>query len=274
MGSGADVIVITGAGGMGAAVARRIGSGSTVLLADADEQVLGREVAGLAALGHDVVGQVVDVSDQASVEALAATAADRGPVAVVVHTAGLSPVQATVDAILRVDLLGTALVLDAFGAVISPGGAGVFVASMAGTMATLDPGFERRLATTATGDLLALAELAPGAVPDPATAYVVAKRANQLRVRAASLAWGRRGARVNSVSPGVIATPMGAAELEGPNGPVMRALLDGSGMGRIGTPEDIAGVVEFLVGRTAGYVTGTDVLVDGGVVASLLAPPA
>ena len=274
MGSGADVIVITGAGGMGAAVARRIGSGSTVLLADADEQVLGREVAGLAALGHDVVGQVVDVSDQASVEALAATAADRGPVAVVVHTAGLSPVQATVDAILRVDLLGTALVLDAFGAVISPGGAGVFVASMAGTMATLDPGFERRLATTAPGDLLALAELAPGAVPDPATAYVVAKRANQLRVRAASLAWGRRGARVNSVSPGVIATPMGAAELEGPNGPVMRALLDGSGMGRIGTPEDIAGVVEFLVGRTAGYVTGTDVLVDGGVVASLLAPPA
>ena len=274
MGESRGVIVVTGAGGMGSAIARRIGTGSTVLLADVDDGLLEVEVRSLTAVGYDVVSHIVDVSRQESVDSLAAEAAARGPVTAVVHTAGLSPVQAPVDAIMRVDLLGTALMLDAFGAVISSGGAGVFISSMAGTMATLDPGFERRLATTPTRQLLDLAELAPGAVADPETAYVVAKRANQVRVAAASLAWGRRGARVNSISPGVIATPMGASELEGPSGQVMQAMIAGGATGRIGTPEDIAGVVDFLVGRDAGYITGTDVLVDGGVVASLQAPPA
>ena len=263
------VIVITGAGGMGTAIARRIGSGSTVVLADFDEPLLESACAPLAAAGFDVVARAVDVSRQDSVEALAADAAGRGPVSAVVHTAGLSPVQASADAILRVDLLGTALMLDAFGEVIESGGAGVFIASMAGTMASLDPGFEHRLATTPSGDLMELADLSPVAVPDPATAYVVAKRANQVRVRAAALAWGRRGARVNTISPGVIATPMGVSELEGPSGQAMRAMVAGSGTGRVGTPEDIAGVVDFLIGPHASFITGTDVLVDGGVVAGL-----
>ena len=173
---------------------------------------------------------------------------------------------------MRVDLLGTALMLDAFGAVVASGGAGVFISSMAGTMATLDPAFEHRLATTPTGELLDLDELAPGTVADSATAYMVAKRANQVRVAAASPAWGRRGARVNSISPGVIATPMGTSELEGPSGEMMRAMIATSPTGRIGTPEDIAGAVDFLLGRQAGYITGTDLLVDGGVVASLRVP--
>jgi len=272
MGVARGVVVVTGAGGMGSAIARRIGTGSTVVLADSDERLLEAEVRALVAVGYDVVGHAVDVSVQDSVEALATDAAVRGPVSAVIHTAGLSPVQAPVDAILRVDLLGTALVLDAFGAVISSGGAGVVISSMAGTMAMLDPEFERRLAVTPTGQLLDLGELAPGAIPDPATAYVVAKRANQLRVAAASPAWGRRGARVNSISPGIIATPMGASELQGPSGQMMRAMLADSGTGRIGTPEDIAGVVDFLIGRDAGYITGTDLLVDGGVVAALHAP--
>ena len=218
------------------------------------------------------MGHLVDVSDKDSVEALAADAAARGSVTAVVHTAGVSPVQAPVDAIMRVDLLGTALMLDAFGEVISPGGAGVFISSMAGTMTSLDPGFELRLATTPTDALLDLAELAPGAIPDSGTAYGTAKRANQVRVRAASLAWGQRGARVNSLSPGVICTPMGAAELDGPSGDIMRAMIAASGTGRIGTPEDIAGVVDFLIGHDAGFITGTDVLVDGGVIASVLTP--
>ena len=181
--------------------------------------------------------------------------------------------QAPVDAIMRVDLLGTALLLDAFGAVISRGGAGVFVASMAGTMATLDPGFELRLATTPTDQLLELPELAAEAITDSGTAYAVAKRANQVRVQAASVVWGKRGARVNSLSPGIIATPMGAAELDGPHGEIMRAMIAGSGTGRIGTPEDIAAAVDFLIGPDAGFITGTDLLVDGGVVASLRTPP-
>lgn len=266
------VVVVTGMGGMGSAIAHRIGTGSTVILADFNERLLEREVESLALSGYDVVSRVVDVSKQDSVEALAADAAARGSVTAVVHTAGLSPVQAPIDAIMRVDLLGTALMLDAFGAVISSGGAGVFISSMAGTMASLDPEFELRLATTPTEHLLELAELASGAIPDPATAYVMAKRANQVRVRAASLAWGRRGARVNTISPGIISTPMGAAELEGPSGEMMRAMIAGSSTGRIGTPEDIAGVVDFLISSDAAFITGTDLLVDGGVVASLQTP--
>jgi len=262
MGGAGGVVVVTGAGGMGAAVARRIGTGSTLVLADVDDRLLEDGVRALAASGYDVVGHALDVSRADSVGVLAADAADRGPVVAVVHTAGLSPVQAPVAAILRVDLVGTALMLDAFGEVIAPGGAGVFVSSMAGTMAPPDPALDRKLATTPTAQLLGLPELAPDVLVDPASAYVVAKRANQVRVQA----------RVNTISPGVIATPMGASELEGPNGAVMQAMLTGSGSGRIGTPGDIAGVVDFLLGRDAGYITGTDLLVDGGVVASLQAP--
>src|SRR5690606_21567979 len=139
-------------------------------------------------------------------------------------------------------------------------------------MATLDRDLETRLATTPTDQLLDLPELSPEAVPDPGTAYVLAKRANQLRVRAAASQWGRRSARVNSISPGVIATAMGAAELDGPSGEIMRAMINGSGTGRIGTADDIAAAVDFLAGHGAAYVTGTDLLVDGGVVASLTAP--
>jgi NAD(P)-dependent dehydrogenase (short-subunit alcohol dehydrogenase family) len=259
-------------GGMGAAIARRIGAGSTIVVADSNERLLEVEVGSLTAAGHDVAGQVVDVSDKGSVEALATKAAARGRVTGVVHTAGLSPVQAPVDAIIRVDLLGTALMLDAFGAVVASGGAGVFIASMAGTMASLDPAFEARLASTPTEDLLDLDELSPRAIGDPASAYVVAKRANQVRVKAASRTWGRRGATVNSISPGVISTAMGSSELEGPSGERMRAMIAGSGTGRVGTPEDIAGVVDFLISRQAGFITGTDLLVDGGVVASLQVP--
>jgi NAD(P)-dependent dehydrogenase (short-subunit alcohol dehydrogenase family) len=164
--------------------------------------------------------------------------------------------------------------LDAFGTVMAGGGAGVFIASMAGTMTVLDPEFEARLATTPTAHLLELPELAPGAIADPGVAYGIAKRANQVRVRAASLTWGRRGARVNTISPGVIATPMGASELDGPSGPMMRSMIAGSGTARIGTPEDIAGAADFLIGPHASFITGTDLLVDGGVVALVRTPQA
>jgi NAD(P)-dependent dehydrogenase (short-subunit alcohol dehydrogenase family) len=271
MASSSNVVVITGAGGMGCAVARRIGIGATVVLADFDQQSLDTAAASLAETGHDVVSRLVDVSQRDSVEALAADATARGSVTAVVHAAGVSPVQAPVDAVMHVDLVGTALMLDAFGRVISPGGAGVFISSMAGTMTALDADLEARLATTPTDSLLEIPEIA--AVTDPGMAYGIAKRANQMRVRAASVAWGRRGARVNSLAPGVIATPMGAAELAGQHGDMMRAMIAGSGTGRIGTPDDIAAVVAFLLSRDASFITGTDVLVDGGVIASFYAPP-
>ena len=267
------VLVVTGLGGMGRAVAQRLGPGRTVVLADYDPEVLAGVAGALRQDGYRVVDQVVDVSDADGVRALAETARDLGTVEVVVHTAGLSPVQASVEAILKVDLLGTALMLDAFGAVMAVGGAGVFVASMAGTMAAggVEADLERRLATTPTADLLTLPELAPGAVPDPGTAYGLAKRANHVRVRAAARTWGRRGARVNSISPGIISTPMGAAELAGPSGDFMRQMVEGSATGRLGTAQDIAAAAEFLVSPAASFITGTDLLVDGGVVASLFA---
>jgi NAD(P)-dependent dehydrogenase (short-subunit alcohol dehydrogenase family) len=266
-----DVLVVTGCGGMGTAVARRLGPGRSILLADVHEGALVTAADALRGEGLDVSTRTVDVGRADSVEDLAQAAAGLGRIATVVHTAGLSPVQASPGAIVQVDLIGTAVLLDAFGRVIAPGGAGVFVASMAGSLAHLDPEFERRLATTPTTDLAGLPELSDEALGDAATAYVTAKRANQLRVRAAAGTWGARGARVNSLSPGVVATPMGAAELSGPTGDVMRQMIDGSPAGRIGTPHDIAAAVAFLVGPDAGFVTGTDLLVDGGVVAALSA---
>jgi NAD(P)-dependent dehydrogenase (short-subunit alcohol dehydrogenase family) len=255
---------------MGSAVAKRVGSGSTVVLADFNPDTLKTAADELRADGYRVVEHLTDVSDETSVASLAETANGLGRVEVLVHTAGLSPVQASVEAILRVDLLGPALMLDAFASVIADGGAGVVIASMAGSIHSLDPDLEHRLATTPTVDLLGLPELTLEAIPDSATAYGLAKRANQLRVRAASVIWGRRQARVNSISPGVISTPMGVAELQGPYGEVMREMVAGSATGRLGTPHDIAAAVEFFVGPHSAFITGTDLLVDGGVVASLL----
>jgi NAD(P)-dependent dehydrogenase (short-subunit alcohol dehydrogenase family) len=263
-----SVVVVLGMGGMGLAATRRVGPGSTLLLADFDEDGLKTVTDTLRGEGHRVIPHVVDVSNEESVRGLAADAAAVGRITAVVHTAGLSPSQAPVAAILAVDLLGTALVLDAFAEVIAPGGAGVFIASMAGHLARITPDLENLLATTPTAELLALPQLAAAVLADPGSAYGIAKRGNQLRVRAAARTWGARGARVNTISPGIVSTPMGALELGSAAGAIMRRMIESSGTGRIGTPDDIAAAVAFLVGPDSGFITGTDLLVDGGVVAS------
>ncbi|CAN5291057.1 SDR family oxidoreductase [soil metagenome] len=266
-----DVVVVVGVGGMGEAIARRQGTGRHVVLADFSTEVLERVADVLRGEGYAVTAHPVDVSDRASVAALATAAAAIGPVTQVAHTAGLSPVQASVEAILRVDLAGVAFALEEFGRVVAPGGAGVVIASMAGTMTVgrLPAEIEGALALTPADELLSLPFLQPGAVPDPGAAYGMAKRANQLRVQAASLAWGARGARVNTISPGVISTPMGRQELAGQSGAFMRTMVDASGTGRLGTPADIAAAAAFLLGPEASFVTGTDLLVDGGVIAAV-----
>ncbi len=266
-----SVIVVVGVGGMGEIIARRQGSGRHVVVADFNAETLDRVAERLRGDGFEVTAQQVDVADAASVRALADAAAALGPVTQVAHTAGLSPVQAPTDAILKVDLLGVAHSLDAFGRVIAAGGAGVVIASMAGTMAAgrLPAELEAALALTPADQLSGLPFLQPDAVGDPGAAYGLAKRANQLRVQAASLAWGARGARVNSISPGVIATPMGQQELGGRSGAIMRLMVEGSATGRLGTPNDIAAAAAFLLGPEASFITGTDLLVDGGVVAAL-----
>lgn len=266
-----DVLVVIGVGGMGEAIARRSGAGQQVLLADFDETALERVRSALAGDGFAVTTEQVDVSSRASVTALAAAAAELGPVRGVVHTAGLSPQQAPTGAVLKVDLYGVAVSLEEFGKVIAPGGAGVVIASMAGSMAAgrFPAEMESALATTPTEDLLDLPFLQEGSLPDSGAAYSIAKRANQVRVQAASTDWGARGARVNSMSPGVISTPMGQLELASENGVGMRTMIDGSGTGRIGTSADIAGAAAFLLGPDATFITGTDLLVDGGVVAAV-----
>ncbi|MFC8663088.1 SDR family oxidoreductase [Streptomyces sp. NPDC057199] len=265
-----DVVVVIGVGGMGQAIARRTGSGRHLLLADFNEATLHAAGDLLSGEGHHVTTRVVNISDRDSVWALAETAAGLGPVTHLAHTAGLSAAQASAEAILRVDLLGVALVLDAFTQVITPGGAAVVIASMAGHMVAGMPAeHERALATAPASDLSTLPFLTPDAVKDPGTAYTLAKRANVLRVQASAVAWGERGARVNSISPGVISTPMAQQELAGENGEQMRAMVGASAAKRLGTPDDIAAAASFLLSSQAGFITGTDLLVDGGVIAAL-----
>ncbi len=266
-----DVLVVVGVGGMGEAIARRLGAGRKLLLADFDGRTLDRVAASLRGDGFDVSTRQVDVSSTRSVQDLAAAAAALGSVRQVSHTAGLSPVQASTEAILHVDLAGVAYSLEAFGEVVAERGAGVIIDSMAGSMAVgqLPAELEAALAQTPADELLGLPFLQAAAIPNPGAAYGIAKRANQLRVQAASLQWGVRGARVNSISPGVISTPMGQSELGGESGAAMRAMIDGSGTKRLGTPADIAEATAFLLGPSSSFITGTDLLVDGGVVAAV-----
>lgn len=265
-----EVLTVIGVGGMGQAISRRLGSGKTVLLADNNADALASVAESLAADGHRVETRGVDVSSPDSVHGLAEHAAALGDVAQLAHTAGLAPAQASAEAILAVDLLGVALVLQEFGAVIAPGGAGVVIASMAGHMVpALTAEQEHALAHSPPGELLRLDFISR--ITEPALAYPIAKQANHIRVRAASAQWGRRGARINSISPGIISTPMGHQELTSRVGDGMRAMIAMSGTGRIGTPDEIAAATAFLLGPGATFITGTDLLVDGGVIAAIKA---
>lgn len=264
--SGPPVAVVIGVGGMGQAIARREGGGRKLVLADFDATTLDTFADTLRGEGYDVTTSPVDVAQRQSVAALAALCASLGSVVSVVHTAGLSPSQAPIDAILAVDLFGVAVVLEEFERVIAAGGSGVIISSNSAYQTQLDAETEQALATLPADELLALPAVV--AVSHPGEAYPLAKRGNQLRVQAASNTWGARGARINSVSPGIISTPMGQQELNGEYGDVMRAMIDGSATGRIGTPTDIADAVAFLLGPTATFVTGVDLLVDGGVIAA------
>ncbi|MBO0863781.1 MAG: SDR family oxidoreductase [Mycobacterium sp.] len=263
-----EVLVIVGSGGMGLSIARRVGAGRVILLADISRSCLDAASEALSDDGHHVLTQEVDVTSRTSVAAVADAAASTGRVIAVVHTAGLSPQQASADAVMAVDLLGVALSIEEFGRVIEPGGAGVVIASMAGHLQpALDPEVERQLAATPTDELLGLE--ACSSITDSGLAYAFAKRANQIRVAAAAATWGERGARINSISPGVISTAMGRAELSGESGGFMQAMVDNAGLRRIGTPDDIAAATEFLLGPAAAFITGTDLSVDGGVTAAI-----
>lgn len=258
-----DVVVVTGAGGIGTAVARRLGSGRTLFLADVSRGQLDRTVAALRAEGHEAHGMVVDVCDRTEVRKFAETAAGEGRLAAVVHTAGVCASIASARTNFEVNMVGTAHVLDCFEAVATRGTSLVCVAGIAGHYATLSEEEENLLANVPAEELLELdvvATVGDDAVP----AYIVSNRAVQVRVQAAALAWNLRGARVNSVSPGTVATDMAKAEAGSVYGEHLRKMLDGCGAGRPAAPAEIADVVAFLAGPQAQYVTGTDLVVDGG----------
>ncbi|GAA3777263.1 SDR family oxidoreductase [Streptomyces coacervatus] len=265
-----EVVVVIGSGSIGLAIARRVGAGRTVLLADHSDKAAEAAAERLRGEGHDVTTRVTDVSDRDAVEALATAAAALGPVTQVVHTAGVSPTQASIERILHVDLVGTAMVLDAFARVVAPDGAGIVIASMAGHRESpYAPEIEHALATTDTASLLRLPFLQPDQVGSTVHAYALSKRANSLRVQTAAVAWGRRGARINAVSPGVIITPLALDELSGPRQEWFEQVRKVSAAGRFGTPDEVADAAAFLLGRQAGFITGADLLMDGGVTAAL-----
>ena len=265
-----EVVVIVGGGAMGIAAARRCGIGRRVLFADVDEASLSAAASTLTDEGLEVTTQLTDVANGDSVAALTAAADSLGEIRAIVHTAGVSPVQAPADVIVAVDLVGVAHMLSSFGPVVGPGCAAVVIASMAGHLLPPLPSDDAEAIRTATpASLRSVPCVQAAAAGDAGLAYAFAKQGVGILIAAASVAWGRRGARINSISPGVIATPMGRAELESPSGELMRMMVDASGTQRLGTPEDIAETAEFLLGPAASFITGTDVLVDGGVVAAV-----
>ncbi|MGO4569584.1 SDR family oxidoreductase [Rhizobium sp. 2YAF20] len=264
-----SVTVVIGVGSIGQAIARRVSSGKHVLLADLKKENADTAAKVFSEAGFEVSTTVVDISSRESVHALVEAATTIGDVTGVVHAAGVSPSQAPPAVILKVDLYGTAAILEEFGNVIAPGGSCVVIASMSGhRLAALTAQQDRLLATTPADALLDLEMLQPDKVTDPLNAYQISKRANALRVKAESVRWGKRGARVNTMSPGIVMTPLAKDELTGPRGEGYRRMIDLSPVGRAGTPDEIAALAALLMGPEGAFITGSDFLIDGGVTAS------
>ena len=264
-----DVIVVIGAGQIGQAIARRVSAGKHVVLADLHLRNADEAAKVLTDAGFDVSTATVDVSSRESVHALVDTATALGAVTGVIHAAGVSPSQATPEIILAVDLYGTALVLEEFGNVVAAGGSCVVIASQSGhRLGPLTAEQDAALARTPADELLALPMLQPDQVTDTLHAYQLAKRGNSLRVMGEAVRWDKRGARANTISPGIIMTPLARDELNGPRGEGYRQMIERSPAGRAGTPDEVGTVGALLMGPDGAFITGSDILMDGGVTAS------
>jgi NAD(P)-dependent dehydrogenase (short-subunit alcohol dehydrogenase family) len=264
-----QVNVVIGPGSIGQAIARRVSAGKRVLLADLREENANAAAKTLGEAGFDVSTTTVDISSRASIHALVELATSMGDVSGLIHAAGVSPSQASPETILKVDLYGTAVILEEFGNVIVQGGSGVVIASQSGhRLQGLSPEQNKLLATTPAEELLALSMLQPDQVKDSLHAYQISKRCNSLRVMAEAVRWGKRGARINTISPGIIMTPLAKDELTGPRGEGYRRMLSLSPAGRAGTPDEVGNVAALLMGADGAFITGSDFLMDGGVTAS------
>jgi len=264
-----EVVVLIGAGSIGQAIARRVSTGKHILISDIKIENAEQAAKNLSEAGFEVSTSIVDIASSKSVNELVAKAKGIGNIVGLIHAAGVSPSQATPDIILKVDLYGTALILEAFGKVIEDGGASVVISSQSGhRFPALSIEEDKALATTPVEELLSLPLLDLNNVKDSLHAYQLSKRGNSLRVRAEAVNWGKRGARINAISPGIIITPLAQDELNGPRGDSYRKMISSSAVGRAGTPDEVANVAALLMSLDGAFITGSDFLMDGGVTAA------
>lgn len=263
------VIVLIGAGSIGQAIARRVSAGKHILISDIKIEKAEVAAKTLTNAGYEVSTAVVDIASKNSVDALVSKALSIGKVVGLIHAAGVSPSQASPETILKVDLYGTALVLEAFGNVIEQGGAGVVISSQSGhRLPALTIEEDNALAITPVEELLSIPLVNVTNVKDSLHAYQLSKRGNSLRVRAEAVRWGKRGARINAISPGIIITPLANDELNGPRGDSYRKMISASAVGRAGTPDEVGSVAALLMSEEGAFITGSDFLMDGGVTAA------
>ena len=268
------VMLLTGAGQIGMAVARRMGYGMKIVIGDKKPENAQAIAKIMNDAGFDVVPVEMDLSNRASIQNIIAEAQKYGDITMLVNAAGVSPSQAPVEAILKVDLYGTAVLLEEVGKVIAPGGVGVTISSQSGhRMKQLTPEEDEQLACTPTEDLLDLPLLQPENIWDTLHAYQLAKRCNEKRVMAESVKWGARGARINSISPGIIVTPLAIDEFNGPRGDFYKNMFANCPAGRPGTADEVANVAELLMSNKGAFITGSDFLIDGGATASYFYGP-
>ncbi|MCH2535661.1 MAG: SDR family oxidoreductase [Bdellovibrionales bacterium] len=264
-----SINVLIGSGAIGVAIARRVSAGRHLLIADVKHENAEAAATKLQQAGFDVSTATVDVTSKEDVKKLAQKAANLGDVMGVIHSAGVSPTQAPIDLILKVDLLGTAHVLEEFGAVIAKAGAGIVVSSQAGhRIGALSDENAHKLAMTTSTDLLSLKMLEKKQITDSLHAYQLAKKGSSLRVMSEAVKWGEKGARLNAISPGIVTSPLSQEELEGPNGEIYRSMIKKCPAKRVGTPDEIANMAALLMGSEGGFITGADILMDGGVTSS------
>ncbi|WP_376692491.1 SDR family oxidoreductase [Wenzhouxiangella sp. EGI_FJ10409] len=263
------LIVVIGSGSIGQAIARRVSAGKKVLLADLQRDNAESVAQVMGDAGFEVHPTTVDVSSRASVEALVQEARGLGDITGVIHSAGVSPSSASPALIFKVDLYGTAVVLEAFGDAIARGGSGLVVSSQAGhRLEALPQEQTRALATTPADELLDLDMLQPDRVTDSLRAYQIAKRGSSLRVQAEAVRWARRGARVNAISPGIVVTPLSRRELSGPHRQQYDRMIEVCAARRAGTPDEVGSVGALLMGPEGQFISGSDFLMDGGVTAA------
>ena len=263
------VMLLVGAGQIGMAIARRVGTGMKIIVGDKKTENTENVAAILNNAGFDAFPVETDLSDRASIQSMIAKGQEYGEITMLVNAAGVSPSQAPIEAILKVDLYGTAVLLEEVGKVIASGGIGVTISSQSGwRMPALTAQQDEKLATTPTEELLSLDILQPGNIRDTLHAYQMAKHCNEKRVMAQSVEWGKRGARLNAIAPGIIVTPLAIDEFNGIRGDFYKNMFAKCPAGRPGTADEVANVAELLMSDKGAFITGSTFLIDGGATAS------